>query len=99
MENASGGVSVRFTEDAQWEKKIVQTQEYQAPFNERYVEAFDTVCEECPLVVQVLRIEEITGADEKNGDVELKNPMVYPSRSSGVGQYNEDYGYGLADRK
>lgn len=99
MEHAAGGVAVGLTQNAQREKQVVEAEQDQAPFDKRHVEPLYTVREECTLLVQVLGIEEIAGTDEKDGDMELENPVINPARSSRVRKNDQDNRYGLADRK
>ena len=73
MENAACAVTVGFIEQAGIKQCVVDNQEEQTPAHKGKIEAAQALEKEGLFVVECSRLKEVTGTEEKDGNVKLKD--------------------------
>ena len=76
MEHATLFIAIDFIEDADVEHPVVDDQEEDRPFDERYIETFDAFLDEGGLVMEILRGKEEACCDEEKRHVEFEDKLT-----------------------
>ena len=90
MCHTSSTVAILLVENTYLEHQIMDNEEEHRPFYERDVETLQPSANELPFLRQVFQGEKISGADEEQWHVELKDERVQKGVAVGVCHHYED---------